>query len=64
MKVRILFGIIAGLIMTCAACHDQKKENKTNTAGDEKYSPRKYVELKHPEWSKNATIYEVNLRQY
>ena len=28
------------------------------------YQPKKYVELQHPEWSKNATIYEVNLRQF
>ncbi len=28
------------------------------------YQPRPYVALTHPEWSKNATIYEVNLRQY
>jgi len=31
---------------------------------DSRYYPKKYVELKHPEWSKNATIYEVNIRQY
>jgi cyclomaltodextrinase / maltogenic alpha-amylase / neopullulanase len=37
-----------------------------NTANDDssRYQPKKYVELKHPEWSKNATIYEVNVRQY
>ncbi|HRX96256.1 MAG TPA: alpha-amylase family glycosyl hydrolase [Bacteroidales bacterium] len=29
-----------------------------------KYQPKQYVQIKHPEWSKNATIYEVNLRQY
>lgn len=28
------------------------------------YLPQEYVELVHPEWSKNATIYEVNIRQY
>lgn len=28
------------------------------------YQPKPYVELTHPEWSKNATIYEVNVRQY
>ena len=28
------------------------------------YQPAPYVELTHPEWSKNATIYEVNIRQY
>ncbi len=25
---------------------------------------KEYVQLKHPEWSKNAAIYEVNIRQY
>lgn len=29
-----------------------------------KYTPKPYVELNHPEWSKNAVIYEVNIRQY
>jgi glycosidase len=28
------------------------------------YMPKHYVQLKHPEWSKSATIYEVNIRQY
>ncbi len=28
------------------------------------YQPETYVKLQHPEWSKNATIYEVNIRQY
>lgn len=29
-----------------------------------RYQPKEYVEITHPEWSKNATIYEVNVRQY
>ncbi|WP_417430994.1 alpha-amylase family glycosyl hydrolase [Halpernia sp.] len=28
------------------------------------YQPKPFVNLTHPEWSKNATIYEVNVRQY
>lgn len=28
------------------------------------YTPKPYVEINHPEWSKNAVIYEVNIRQY
>ncbi len=28
------------------------------------YQAKPYVQLKHPEWSKNATIYEVNVRQF
>ncbi|MFO7845310.1 MAG: alpha-amylase family glycosyl hydrolase [Balneolaceae bacterium] len=31
---------------------------------DSRYTPKPYVELNHPEWSKNAVIYEVNIRQY
>lgn len=29
-----------------------------------RYQPEPYVKLKHPEWSKNATIYELNTRQF
>jgi cyclomaltodextrinase len=29
-----------------------------------RYQPKEYVQLQHPEWSINATIYEVNIRQY
>jgi len=39
------------------------KKNTLNQTVDP-YLPKKYVELTHPEWSKNATIYEVNIRQY
>ena len=36
-----------------------KSQNK-----DPRYQPKEYVEITHPEWTKNATIYEVNIRQY
>ena len=28
------------------------------------YQPAPFVKLKHPEWSKNATIYQINTRQF
>lgn len=31
---------------------------------NKKYQPKPYSELIHPKWSKNATIYEVNIRQF
>ena len=40
-----------------------KNQNNTS-AKDDPYQPKQYVELKHPEWSKSATIYEVNVRQF
>lgn len=30
----------------------------------DRYRPVPYVKLKHPEWSKNATIYQINTRQF
>lgn len=30
----------------------------------ERYRPAPYVRLQHPEWTKSATIYELNLRQF
>lgn len=31
---------------------------------DSRYQPRKYVEIQHPDWVKNATLYELNIRQF
>ncbi len=28
------------------------------------YAPQPYVKLKHPEWTKDATIYQINTRQF
>lgn len=43
-------------LFTCGSFKTQTKEAR--------YQPKEYVEITHPEWSKNATIYEVNIRQY
>lgn len=29
-----------------------------------RYHPQPYVRLQHPEWSRNATIYQINTRQF
>jgi len=60
-------AIVLCIILTgFAACKDQQKEksNTASTKDSSRYIPKNYVELKHPEWSKNATIYEVNIRQF
>jgi 1,4-alpha-glucan branching enzyme len=31
---------------------------------DSRYRPTPYVRISHPEWSKNATIYQINTRQF
>ena len=57
-KVFTIFGLIGALF--CSACGsknkaaDNQKEERDST----------YTQVKHPEWSRNAVIYEVNLRQF
>jgi len=29
-----------------------------------RYEPEPYIKIRHPEWSKNATIYQINTRQF
>lgn len=53
-KVVYIFSIF---IIIASSCNVSKNK-------EEVYKPKPYVELKHPEWSRNATIYEVNVRQY
>ena len=36
----------------------------TAPASDEAYMPEPYVKLQHPEWSRDAVIYQINTRQF
>jgi glycosidase len=56
--------------MSCFwSCSNENKtaENATKTTNDDmlsEYQPQDYVKLTHPEWSKNAAIYQLNTRQF
>ncbi|MCG8477044.1 MAG: alpha-amylase family glycosyl hydrolase [Cytophagales bacterium] len=54
------WGMILGLFLAGCQCGD-KKGGETM---ENPYAPKPYVELEHPEWTKNASIYEVNVRQF
>ena len=53
MKTKILFLFLIVI-----------SQNYFSQKTDVRYTPKEYVEITHPEWSKNATICEVNVRQY
>ena len=53
--MRVFFLIGVCLLLSC------NRGGKTEAHNME---PHEYVALKHPDWSRNATIYEVNVRQY
>jgi 1,4-alpha-glucan branching enzyme len=57
-KSLLLLSVLS--LWSCNA--PSKKEAVSND--DSPYETKNYVEVKHPGWSKNATIYEVNVRQF
>ncbi|WP_245892182.1 alpha-amylase family glycosyl hydrolase [Flavobacterium pallidum] len=61
MKQLFAFMIPAALLLV-SGCNSSTKDGATNS--NDRYKPKEYVEIKHPDWTKNATIYEVNIRQY
>jgi len=61
MRLSIILFII--IIIACQNSN-RKEESFMNSVIYDHYQPKPYVHLKHPDWSKNATIYEVNIRQY
>lgn len=51
------------VLLSCT--NNIKGTNKPSARGSSgRYKPKEYVQIKHPDWTKNATIYEVNIRQY
>ena len=58
MKTKKLFSLALSALLIAAlfsACGQQAKPTSSN---------KKKAEMKHVAWSKNANIYEVNIRQY
>jgi len=52
------------LLILCASLLFIQCKKAGNTNELSRYQPKPYVELKHADWTKNATLYEVNVRQY
>ncbi|TKB46751.1 alpha-amylase family glycosyl hydrolase [Thalassotalea mangrovi] len=53
------------LLLTVLLCVGQSISLPAAAAkANNSYQPEPYVKLQHPDWIRNATIYEVNIRQY
>jgi glycosidase len=53
-------------ILVGVAAHAQPMTTTAAGMNDDlsRYQPRPYVRVRHPEWSKSAALYELNLRQF
>ncbi len=45
-------------------CQNNTDHQKDISSEMDKYSPEQYVKISHPDWSKNAAIYQLNTRQF
>ncbi len=46
-------------------CNNPKEQKEPPMKMEENpYTPQEYVQIKHPEWAKNAAIYQINTRQF
>lgn len=49
-----VFYIVLGMLVFSSPAH----------SSDETYMPKPYVQIEHPEWSRDAVIYQINTRQF
>lgn len=62
MKKHAAFLIGLALLASCTNKISNEKPSEVVEANV--YKPKDYVEIQHPEWSKNAVIYQLNTRQF
>lgn len=53
-------GALALLATTTAASPARAQDD----AGLARYQPQRFVQIRHPEWTKSAAIYQINTRQF
>lgn len=64
MKQRLYQLLIVFLLITNPPAGRSQVIQKATDKDLAAYTPVPYVQLKHPAWSSNAVIYQVNIRQY
>lgn len=62
MKKNLLWMLILALVAW--GCNSQNSKDESDEAADSAANQVLVSHVNHPDWSKNANIYEVNLRQY
>ncbi|MEO1189606.1 MAG: alpha-amylase family glycosyl hydrolase, partial [Pseudomonadota bacterium] len=62
MRLAIAIALLA--VSACAATTQVSQINANLNQSDPDYTPRAYVQVAHPDWAKDAVIYQINTRQF
>lgn len=63
--MNIIKGItLFAILLTLLGCQNQTNNESEILNQSDPYQPGAYVKISHPEWSKNAVIYQLNTRQF
>ncbi|WP_242121151.1 alpha-amylase family glycosyl hydrolase [Aestuariivivens sediminicola] len=57
-------GVFFVMIALLFSCQNQSSDQPENSRVTNKYTPENYVKITHPEWTRNAAIYQLNTRQF
>ncbi len=61
----LIIVLSLSVLISCAQKQDGTVNTNSNqTVSMNPYQPTPYIKIKHPEWTKNATIYQINTRQF
>ena len=59
---KIIFGLF--IISVAVSCTESSTENTEEKPAEAKYTPIVFTGNNHPDWTKNANMYELNIRQF
>jgi len=64
MLMRTLITATALLLGACMATEPVSQKDANTVNATDKFSPASYVQIEHPDWAKDAVIYQINTRQF
>lgn len=56
--------ILLVVVTLLTSCNSETNDTIKTKELTDSYQPKDYVQIEHPEWTKNATIYQLNTRQF
>ncbi|MEL7283043.1 MAG: alpha-amylase family glycosyl hydrolase [Pseudomonadota bacterium] len=64
MKLRALIALAGLALSACATPESISQINANSETAQLDFRPKPYVQVQHPDWTRDAVIYQINIRQF